>query len=264
MDFEIGGRQVHFGTGGRALEGSEPLVVLVHGAGMDNTVWQLHSRFLAHHGYRVAAVDLPAHGRSAGPPLESIDAIAAWIWQFGDHIGELRVSLVGHSMGALAALAATAAEPDRVAALVLLGVAATMPVHPDLLDAAERRDPVAYDLITDWAHGPRAHVGGHRAPGLWMTGGARRLLRRDTEGALATDLMVCANYDGAVDAAGKVTAPTTLVLGTRDRMTPPSNAEPLAAALGDVEIATIPDAGHMMMVERPDEVRAALGSGLAR
>ena len=201
---------------------------------------------------------------SDGPPLDSIEAIAAWIWQFADELGEPTISLVGHSMGALGVLSAAAAEPERTAVLVLAGVAAKMPVHPELLEAAERQDPIAYELITDWGHGPRAHLGGHRAPGLWMTGGGRRLLQRDRQGALAVDLAACADYDGAIDAAAKVTAPTTLVLGAGDRMTPPAAAQPLSEALTDVAIVTVPDVGHMMMVERPDEVRVALMTGLAR
>ena len=103
---------------------------------MDHIVWALQARSLAHRGRAVLALDLPGHGRSAGPALTSIAEMAAWLIRFLDAAGIAQAALCGHSMGALIALAAAASAPDRVRRLALLGVAARMPVHPDLLAAA--------------------------------------------------------------------------------------------------------------------------------
>src|SRR5258706_6105264 len=66
-------------TGGRPFDPGLPTVVFVHGAAFDHSVWQWQSRYLAHHGRSVLAVDLPAHGRSPGALRESIEQWAEWL-----------------------------------------------------------------------------------------------------------------------------------------------------------------------------------------
>jgi pimeloyl-ACP methyl ester carboxylesterase len=161
-------------------------------------------------------------------------------------------------MGALAALAAAARLGERVEALALLGVAEAMPVHPDLLAAARRNDHLAYDLIVSWGYGPRAQLGGCLAPGLWMAGGGTRLLERNRDGVLAADLAACDAFKDAPRMAASVACPTLLILGDRDRMTPPAGGRALAGRMRDARVAVIPDCGHIMLAERPDETLDAL------
>src|SRR5208282_1701188 len=188
MELGRDGGTVFAATGGAAFEPKRPVVVFLHGAGMDHSVWTLQARYFAHHGRSVLALDLPGHGRSHGPQPASIEAYADWLAALIAAAGVERAALVGHSMGALITLETAARAPQRVRALALLGVAARMPVHPDLLAAADRGDPAAIELITAWAYGKPAHLGGHKAPGLWMLGGGRRLLERSRAGVLANDL----------------------------------------------------------------------------
>ena len=79
MQFEVNAKQAYAYTGGKAFDAKLPTVVFVHGAQCDHSVWILQSRYLAHHGYGVLALDLPGHGRSAGPALESVEALAEWV-----------------------------------------------------------------------------------------------------------------------------------------------------------------------------------------
>src|ERR1700716_1348922 len=127
-------------TGGRPFDPSLPAVVMLHGAGFDHTTWALHSRWFAHHGYSVLAPDLPGHGRSSGAPLAAITDMADWTAALLDAAGAATARLVGHSMGSLIALETAARHPAKVAALSLIGTAATMTVGPDLLKAAETND----------------------------------------------------------------------------------------------------------------------------
>ncbi|MCC7272798.1 MAG: alpha/beta hydrolase [Alphaproteobacteria bacterium] len=258
MDLVVDGRPVFAATGGRPFDPDGAAVVLLHGAGMDHTAWGLQTRWLAHHGRRVLAVDLPGHGRSPGPALPTIPDLAHWVVRLIDAAGARQVALAGHSMGALAALAAAAAAPDRVRALALLGVTPEMPVHPELIAAAAAGEPLAAALMCAWGYGARAQLGGHRAPGLWMVGGGLRLIGEADPAALATDLRACAAYDGALAAAAAVRCPTLLLLGADDRMTPAGRAKPLAAAIAGARTTVLPGCGHMMMIERPDETLAAL------
>jgi pimeloyl-ACP methyl ester carboxylesterase len=256
----VDGRSVNAATGAVPVEpdSTDPLVVLLHGAGMDRSVWSQQTRFLAHHGYRAIAVDLPGHGESEGPALGSIPDLAAWVAALATELGG-SLHLVGHSMGSLVALEAAAHQPASVASIVLLGVAATMPVHPDLQAAANADDVKAARLITSWAHGSRQHVGENPTPGLWMLGGTQALLERCAPGVLSSDLSACSAYGSGVETAALVSCPVTLVLGSGDKMTPRRAAEPLVGAFPDrADVVELPGTGHMMMQEEPGAVRQAI------
>lgn len=258
MILELDGLSVFASDGGVAFDPARPSVVLVHGVGMDHTVWGQQTRYLAHHGFNVLAVDLPGHGKTGGTPLDSIDAMSDWLARFIDAAGAAPAIVVGHSMGALIALQTAAAHPGAVRAIGLFGVSARMGVHPDLLQAADENRILAPELMSAWGHGPRAHRGGNIASGVWLIGGAVRLLERARPGLIASGLRACAAYKGAEDAARAASCPAMVVIGPYDKMTPGKAAGPLVAALGDVAVETLPEAGHMMMLEAPDAARKAL------
>jgi pimeloyl-ACP methyl ester carboxylesterase len=262
MDLEVDGRVVRVGSGGGERGRTRPLIVFLHGAGMDHSVWALQSRWFAHHGFDVAAVDFPGHGGSAGPPLADIGAMAEWTARLIASAGAERAALVGHSMGALVALETAGRHPSRVANLGLIGVAETMPVHPDLLAAAAANSPDAIAMVSLWSLGVPATRGGNPTPGLWMLGGTERLLERAAPGVLRNALAACDSYAGANAAAERVACPTTLVLGERDQMTPAKSGRALAERIRGARVVAIPGAGHMLMSERPDEVLAALRAGV--
>ncbi len=258
MNLTVDGNDVFAATGGQPFDAVRDSIVFVHGAGMDHTVWALQPRYFAHHGRNVLAVDLPGHGRSAGAPLSSIEDMAAWLGRLLDAAGVRTAALAGHSMGALVALAAAAELKSKVRALALLGAAPKMPVHPDLLAAAQANQHLAVDLVTSWGHGRAGHLGGNRAPGLWLMGGAERVLERSAPGVLHGDLAACDAYAGAMAAAAKVSCPCRIVAGDGDLMTPAKAGAKLAGAIAGAEITLIAGSGHMMMLEKPDETLDAL------
>jgi len=245
-------------TGSRAFDPALPTIVFVHGAANDHGVWALQSRYFAHHGHNVLAVDLPGHGRSGGEALPSVAAIADWLVAFLDAMRVERAILVGHSMGALAALDMAGKHPGRVAKLALLGAAVPMPVSEMLLDAAKQNDHVAFELINGWSFSPGDQLGGNRLPGVWMTGNAMRLMERSRPGVLHTDLLACNGYADGLTAAAEIRGPVLLLLGHRDQMAPAKNTSALIAALTTKRVVTIPDCGHSLMTEAPDDVLDAL------
>jgi pimeloyl-ACP methyl ester carboxylesterase len=145
-----------------------------------------------------------------------------------------------------------------VESLALIGVAAAMPVAPDLLNAAQANSHDAIDMVSIWGLGFRAGLGGSQSPGAWMHGGSERLLEQARPGVLFTDLAACNAYKGGLAAAAKVAAPATLILGERDMMTPAKAGKALAEAMPGARPVVLQGAGHMLMAERPDEVLAAL------
>ena len=259
MRLLIDHRAVNISTGAVSIEGrNEPLVVLLHGAGMNRSVWYHQTRFLAHQGYRAMAPDFPGHGGSDGPALDSIGALADWVYLLGELLDD-QMHLIGHSMGALVALDAASRYQDSVASILLLGVAARMPVHPDLQTAAENDDPLAAALIASWAHARQQQISPHPTPGLSMLGGAKAVIESAPPGVLATDLRSCAAYENAVQNAAATNCPVTMVLGVEDRMTPIKGSEPLEEAFTvPPKVLKVPASGHMLMQERPDVIRQAI------
>jgi pimeloyl-ACP methyl ester carboxylesterase len=260
MKLSVNGSEVFVATGGRAFDPTLPTVVFLHGAGFDHSAWAQHSRWFAHHGFSVLAPDMPGHGRSPGPALATIAAMADWTAALLDAAGAAKAKLVGHSMGSLIALETATRHPAKVSALSLIGTAATMTVGPDLLAAAEANDSAAIDMVSIWGLGFRAELGGSLAPGLWMHGEAQSVLRHCQPGVLFSDLSACNSYQDALAAAAQVTVPTTLILGERDMMTPAKAGKALGAAIVNARIVVLPGAGHMMMAERPDQLLTALRS----
>jgi pimeloyl-ACP methyl ester carboxylesterase len=258
MELNVDGRKVYAATGGRAVDPGRPAVLLVHGAGMDHTVWQLPARWLAWHGHAVLAVDLPGHGRSEGPVLTGVADMAQWLGRVMDAAGVQRAGIVGHSMGGAVALEAAAALPERVTRIALLATAAAIPVNKALLEAAQQAPERAYQMMTAWSHGPAAKMGGHPVPGLWMTGASLALLARNAAGVLFTDLAACATWGTGAAAAARVRCPALMVLAANDIMTPPRNGAELTRLITGSVSVTIPDCGHMLLAEQPDATLDAL------
>lgn len=258
MDLTVNGKRVHASTGGKEFNSSLPVVIFVHGAGQDRTAWALQTRYFAYHGYGVLAVDLPGHGKSDGPIIETVSAMGDWLADLIAASGAGTASLVGHSMGSFIALECAARHPNAVRSLTLIGTAAQMPVHPDLLAAAKANDRSAYEAITYWGFSRGAQIGRDQSPGMWMVGSGMQLMDSEPDGALYTGLKACADYDGATGAAARVACPVRLILADQDSMTPLKRGKALADAFREAETIIVPQCGHMLMAEQPDAVLDAL------
>ncbi|MDP2331932.1 MAG: alpha/beta hydrolase [Reyranella sp.] len=258
MRINVDGRAVFATTGGAPFDPAKPVVVFLHGAGFDRTAWRLQTRFFAHHGRSVLAVDFPGHGWSDGPALSSIAVLADWTAKLIEAAGLKTAALVGHSMGALVALDCAARHPGRVRALGLCGVATEMPVHPEMLESAKADTLKVQELMTFWGMGNALHKGGMVSPGLWLRAESLSVLSANKPGVIHADLAACNVYKDALARAQAVKCPAVLVLGDGDLMTPAAKAKPLAAAIAGSKTVVIPNCGHFMMVERPDETLEAL------
>jgi pimeloyl-ACP methyl ester carboxylesterase len=256
-------------TGGRHFTSTRPCIVLLHGAQHDHSVWILQSRWLAHHGYGVLALDLPGHGRSAGPAPARIEQIAERLATAIAPLGETPVLLAGHSMGALVALELAARLADagrRVAGVALLAVAFPMRVAETLLAAARTTPADAMDMINVWSHGPalapftaRPSNPGPGAVIFWSNLRLmQRIAARNGPQVLATDFTACNDYAGGQVALQALRCPTLFLLGEADAMTPPRAAQALIDAAARPTVVRLAGTGHAMMAEQPDPVRDAL------
>jgi len=258
MQLQIDGKTAFAYTAAHDIDPAKRSIVFVHGAGLDHSWWGLQSRYFGYHGCNVLAVDLPGHGRSAGPPLPSVGQMADWVFALLKNQKIEKAVVVGHSMGSLIALEFAARYPDKSEKIALIGIAYPMKVSDAFLDAARRNDQSAYDMETIWGHAPQVPFGGNPNPGMWMYGDTLARLARLAPGVLHADLLACNSYAGGMEAAAKLKCPALFILGSRDVMTPPRGAEDLIGRIEKSKSIRIATAGHSLMAEAPDAVLDAL------
>lgn len=273
MKLEVQGQAAYAYTGGKPFaadgpEGGEPVVVFIHGALNDHSVWTLPARWFAHHGWRVLAVDLPAHGRSGGAPLASVEAMASWLLALLDAAGVApprKAALVGHSMGSLVALEAAGQAPERVGRLVMVGTTYPMPVSEMLLQTSNTDPQKAMDWVTGWSSAPFGVAPAAPGPGTWMPGAGRSLMRRlqaarPDVNLFHTDFVACDAYRGGEAAMAKLACERTVILGRTDQMTHPRGGRTLAKAL-DARLVEL-DSGHGLVGEASEAMLGALRAAL--
>jgi pimeloyl-ACP methyl ester carboxylesterase len=198
---------------------------------------------------RVVAPDLPGHGRSHGDAPAAIDGSVETVRRLLDALGLAKAVVGGHSMGGAVAQAFALAHPDRVAGLLLVGTGARLKVLPSIFEALQQDYPAGVRLVTDLAVSPAASAE--------LKDSIYRLSVATPYRVTAADFGACDVFD-AMDRLATITAPTLVVVGRDDRLTPPKYAEFLASRIAGARLAVIPGAGHYVQLERPAETTAAI------
>src|SRR6478735_10800833 len=239
--------RIHYAERGERRPG-RPSAVLIHGAGASSAIWMMALTRVARGGHAIA-IDLPGHGPSAadGAALDGDRGLT--LARYRDAVGELAGTLclgpsvlVGHSMGALVAIEAALAWPDKVRALVLCGAAPRLPVDPELERLLRDDPPRVIAWLADNALSPRARPAVRR--GFLAAGEATPIdvTRADFDIVRATDLTA---------RVGALACPVTWLDGANDRIVPPTDGRAGA-------IVTLPDVGHLIPIEAPAAVADAV------
>ena len=253
-------------TGGKPFMASQPTVVFIHGVLHDHSVWILQTRYLAHHGFNVLAVDLPGHCKSGGQAPASVEEAAQFVAQLLDAAGVQQAALVGHSWGSLIALEAASHLKDRVTHLALVGTAFPMKVSPALIDASLNDPHKAIEMINVFSRATLSAPPSALGPGTWVYGAARALNRRVLASNTKVNVLhrgfkACDDYANGLHALQAVTCPVLFLLGQQDQMTPSKAAQSLidaAIAQGKTHSVVKVPMGHHQMNESPEETLVAL------
>jgi len=253
---QIDGRTVRFLEIG---EGGTP-VVLIHGFGGDLNNWLFNHADLAAHR-KVWALDLPGHGESAkAVDTGSIDELAANVIAFLDDRGIEQAHLVGHSMGALVAMAVADTARPRVASLALIA-------------GAGLGDEINREYIDGFVAGTsrntlKPHLTKLFADGSLVT---RQLIEdivkyKRLEGVNeALQKIAASAFEGASqrrvfrDRLGELAPRTLVIWGSEDQIIPARHAEGLK---GDIRVHVIDGKGHMVQMEAASEVNRLLNDFL--
>lgn len=220
----------------------------MHGAGANHLVWGLQVHALADVA-RAVALDLPGHGRSTPPGRNSIEAYRDVVLGLLDALGFERAVIVGHSMGGAIAQTLALSHPDRVAGLGLVGTGARLRVLPAILDGVLDHLAATARLVIEYSY----------APGM-----DPEFLRRAEEEfcecpatIIYGDFWACNQFDVMLRLA-EIRAPTLVVCGREDQMTPPKYSVYLTKNIPNASLVLIDHAGHSVMVEQPDETSRVL------
>lgn len=230
-------------------EQTSPPLVLIHGAGGSSLSWPPNIRRLADR--TVLAPDLPNHGKSAAQETHTLEEMAFAILEWLDRLHIQQVDVCGHSMGgAISLLLALHAAP-RLRRITLVGSAARLTVNPRLLELSANPStlPQAVELLVKWSFAPST-------PQRLKELTAKRLLENHPQ-TLFRDLTACNQFDLSTQLE-HIRQPTLILCGEHDRMTPPSSAEFLANRLPNAHLVLLPEAGHMVVLEKPTQVASQL------
>mgnify|MGYP001188997419 CR=1 FL=1 len=225
--------------------GGLPLI-FIHGSGGSHSHWHFQLKGLSG-AAMLLAPDLPGHGRSAGKPAESVGIYREWIYSFASSLGLTRFVLAGHSLGGAIAMDYALHYTESLAGLILVGTGARLRVAPAILESLRRGLPPA--SMTELAYGSLA------TPEL-LQQAALEMASVDTAVFLA-DFTACDHFD-IMEQIPRITQPCLIICGTEDRLTPLKYSRYLMQQLPRGELVEISGAGHMVMLEAPEELNSAV------
>ncbi len=230
-----------------------PPVLLIHGAGGSHLGWPPQLRRL--NGQRIYALDLPGHGKSEGVGRQDIAEYSHAVIEFMKALRLSSVVLVGCSMGSAIALFLALEYRKRVLGLGLIGAGAKMRVAPTTLELAS--NPSTFQATVETVIESSYSSGTDpRVKEL-----AIKQMAETRPAVLYGDFLACDAFD-VMARVNKIHVPTLLITGSVDRMTPPNRAEYLRDQIEGAQLHIVEGAGHMVIIERPDEVAGLLSEFL--
>ena len=249
MIFQIENKNIHASDAGQGIDIKKRTIVFLHGSGLSHIVWSLTEQFFLNKNFNVLSLDLPGHGNSDGPCLDSIEKIAEWLEDVFKKLDLNDLILVGHSQGCLEILEYAHKYKSRLKKLIFVGGSNKMPVHPDLIELAKNGDSDAIKLMMKWGYeGSKKFIGGNPVEKIIQS-------PRDISEILAVDLIACNNYLNGFEAAKKINLPSLVILGELDKMVNLESGKKFSNLLENSTTHIINECGHMIMIEKAFEMR---------
>lgn len=239
---EVNGQSVSY-----ARVGDGSAVLLVHGSGSDHTVWGHQLQGLKDR-FSIAALDLNGHGRSPHRDGDALTEFAADVQAVMDQLGQPTV-VMGHSLGGAVAQTLALQSPSNLRGIGLIGTGGKLRVHPDLLATIDRDVNEAADVLSQWLFSESASDELREKAHAQMTANG--------QAELARDFRACDAFN-AMHRLQEIHVPTLVAVGADDQMTPVKYSEHLRDAVPNAYLRMIEDAGHMVMLERPDALNDAI------
>lgn len=193
------------------------------------------------------ALSLPGHPE--GEPLKTVGEMADWLAAYVRWAGGGKAFVAGNSLGGAIAIEWALRYPSEVAGLILIGTGAKLRVSQDIFGMIDDEWPASIEKLVDY--GLSANV----SPQLRQH--AAEWHRIVGQRATRTDYAACNGFD-VMDRLAEIKAPTLIIVGAEDQLTPPKYSRFLHEGIAGSTLLEVPRAGHMVMAERPDVVNPAI------
>ncbi len=249
MIFDLEKKRIYVSDAGQGIDKSKETLVFLHGSGLSHVVWSLTEQFFSSKNFNVLSIDLPGHGNSDGPCLNSIEKISDWLEKVFNYLKLTNLTIIGHSQGCLEALEYSFKYKKRLKKIIFIGGSYRMPVNKDLIDLASNGDSDAVKLMMKWGYeGPKKFIGGNPIEKIIQS-------PRDISEILSVDLIASNNYTNGSEAAKAIACPVMLIFGKLDKMVNIEAGKKFASLVQNSETHIIEACGHMIMIEKAFEMR---------
>jgi 3-oxoadipate enol-lactonase len=238
-----------------------PVLVLSNSLGCDHTMWAPQLDALSAR-FRVVRYDMRGHGSTESPPGPyTIADLGGDLVALLDELGIGRANLAGLSLGGMVSMWVAAHAPGRVDRLMPLATSARL--GPPAIWATRAKTVLAQgmDAVCD------------TVLSRWFTpafAAARPRLVKDMRAMfVASNPVGYAGCCGAIERMdllpdlGRIRAPTLVIVGAQDPATPRAHSEAIVAGIPGASLLVVEDAAHLVNVEQPEAVSAALMTHLS-
>ncbi len=249
----VRGRRLAYEVQPVGLDKSSLTVVFIHGSGGDREDWRAQLDGLPQVA-NVIALELPGHGESDPPGEATVEAYAQWVADFVDAMDLQTVMLVGCSLGsAITQWIALFSPKTWLVGIGLVGAGARLRVHPAFLEGLRQDKQKALAMLSDFCLSP--------ATGEPLRERLREKYLKTSAELVHGDLSACNEFD-VMDSIHKLRLPTWILVGEDDQLTPVKYARYLHEVIAGSRLGIVPQAGHLVMMERPEEFNRLLAEFL--
>lgn len=222
---------------------SRNVLIFLHGSGGDSNTWR--NQFNIKSSYSIISLDLPSHGDSDRFEKLSLDLYVDVLKKFLDSNHYERVILCGHSLGGAVIQSYYFKYPEDVTALILMSTGAKLRVSPAILDALKRDYDVYLKQLNKVA----------------FSKNTTNLIKEEYKdqssliGAEVTyyDFKICDDFN-MFEETNLIEVPCLIICGVDDELTPVKYSKYFHDKIGNSKLALIENAGHMVMLEKPEKV----------
>ena len=222
--------------------------VFIHGASGSSLSWYFQKEYLKQF-MEVVLLDLPGHGKSSGDGCDRLEECRDAVHSALTSLGLDKCYMVGHSMGGAIAMLFALTYPELLEGLILAATGARLRVFPEILQGILGDKEGTVRKIAELAFSKKA-------PASLIESGFKEMMKCRKE-VIHRDFSSCEQFS-VMDRVRRITLPTLILCGGDDLLTPLKYSEFLHAEIPDSKLVRVPDAGHLLMIEKPEPVNRAI------
>ena len=246
--FGVDSKKIACWVNGNGFDEQAQSLFFIHGSGGDHSLWSFQYARL-NKNFNIVAVDLPGHGSSEGSGESDINVYSLWVKKLLDVLQLKNVIIIGHSLGAAIALTLAADFGSMIKGIAAVGGGLKMPVNPAIFELLKKEPETAFELMCKFSLAKENRTK--------LAEPLKKSMAAANIEALYNDLVACDKID-LTEKVKNINLPSLIICGEEDKMTPPQLSRDIAANINGSKTCFIKNAGHMVMMENPEDFDNAL------